>query len=59
LAPEYRMPCIALFLVLFFTNGVIFHQSNLLFVLFMAGKKQLSGIVDDEVIRQRGLPARG
>jgi hypothetical protein len=55
------MPCIALFLVLFFTNGVIFHQSNLLFVLFMAGKRQkeLSGILDNEVIRQRGLPARG
>ena len=61
LDPEYRMPCIALFLVLFVTNGVIFHQSNLLFVLFMAGKRQkeLSGIMDDEVIRQRGLPARG
>ncbi|MBR1192729.1 hypothetical protein [Bradyrhizobium sp. AUGA SZCCT0160] len=61
LDPEYRMPCIALFLVLFVTNGVIFHQSNLLFVLFMAGKRQkeLSGNVVDEVIRQRGLPARG
>ncbi|MBR1144593.1 hypothetical protein [Bradyrhizobium sp. AUGA SZCCT0431] len=61
LDPEYRMPCIALFLVLFFTNGVIFHQSNLLFVLFMAGKRQkeLSGVVVDEVIRQPGLPARG
>src|ERR1700730_4825976 len=57
LDPEYRMPCVALFLVLFFTNGVVFHQSNLLFLLFMAGKaqqKQLSGIVGDEVIRQRG-----
>jgi hypothetical protein len=40
LDPEYRMPCVALFLVLFFTNGVVFHQSNLLFVLFMAGKAQ-------------------
>jgi len=62
LDPEYRMPCVALFLVLFFTNGVVFHQSNLLFVLFMAGKaqqKELSGIVGDEVIKRRGLPARG
>src|SRR6202022_2927771 len=40
LDPEYRIPCVALFLVLFFTNGVVFHQSNLLFVLFMAGKAQ-------------------
>jgi len=59
---EYRMPCVALFLVLFFTNGVVFHQSNLLFVLFMAGKvpqNELRGILDDEVIRRRGLPARG
>jgi hypothetical protein len=63
LDPRYRMQCVGLFLVLFFTNGVVFHQSNLLFLLFMAGKaqqrQQLSGIVDDEVIRQRGLPARG
>jgi hypothetical protein len=62
LAPEYRMPCVALFLVLFFTNGVVFHQSNLLFVLFMAGKeqqKQLSEFVSDELIKRRGLPARG
>lgn len=59
---EYRMPCVALFLALFFTNGVVFHQSNLLFVLFMAGKvpqNELGGILDDEVIRRRGLPARG
>jgi hypothetical protein len=59
---EYRMSCVALFLVLFFTNGVVFHQSNLLFLLFMAGKaeqKQPRGILNDEVIRQRGLPARG
>jgi hypothetical protein len=59
---EYRMPCVALFLALFFTNGVVFHQSNLLFVLFMAGKvpqNELRGILGDEVIRRRGLPARG
>ena len=61
---QYRMQCVGLFLVLFFTNGVVFHQSNLLFLLFMAGKaqqqrQQLSGIVDDEVIGRRGLPARG
>lgn len=61
LDPEYRMPCIALFLVLFVTNGVIFHQSNLLFVLFMAGKrlKEPSEILDGEMVRQRGLPAHG
>jgi len=61
LDPQYRMPCVAMFVVLFFTNGVVFHQSNLLFVLFMAGKapqKQPSGIWSDEVIR-RSLPARG
>ena len=60
LDPEYRMPCVALFLVLFFTNGVVFHQSNLLFALFMAGKapqKELRGILGDEVIS--GSPARG
>lgn len=48
LDPDYRMPCVGLFLVLFATNGVVFHQSNLLFLLFMAGKvqqKQLSGDV--------------
>jgi hypothetical protein len=48
LEPEYRMACVAVFLVLFFTNGVVFHQSNLLFLLFMAGnaqQKQLSGNV--------------
>ena len=61
---QYRMQCVGLFLVLFFTNGVVFHQSNLLFLLFMAGKapqqqRQLSGILDDEVIRRRGLPAPG
>jgi len=59
---EYRMSCAALFLVLFFTNGVVFHQSDLLFLLFMAGKaeqKQPRGILNDEVIRERGLPARG
>jgi hypothetical protein len=64
LDPQYRMQCVGLFLVLFFTNGVVFHQSNLLFLLFMAGKAQqqrqlASGILDDEVIRQRGLPTRG
>jgi hypothetical protein len=62
LDPKYRMPCVGLFLVLFFTNGVVFHQSNLLFLLFMTGKaqqQQLSGILDDEVIRRLGLPARG
>ncbi|WP_210184080.1 hypothetical protein [Bradyrhizobium centrolobii] len=62
LDPEYRMPCVACFLVLFFTNGVVFHQSNLSFLLFMAGKapqKQLRGILGDEVVRRRGLPARG
>jgi len=55
---EYRIPCVALFLMLFFTNGVVFHQSNLLFLLFMAGKarQQQLGILDDELIRQRGLP---
>lgn len=60
LDPKYRMPCVGLFLVLFFTNGVVFHQSNLLFLLFMAGKarqQELRGIVNDEVIRRRGLPA--
>ena len=61
---QYKMQCVGLFLVLFFTNGVVFHQSNLLFLLFMAGKaqqqrQQLSGVVDDEVIGRRGLPARG
>jgi hypothetical protein len=58
LHPDYRMPCAALFLVLFSTNGVVFHQSNLLFLLFMAGKaqqKELSGIPGDEVIKRRGL----
>ncbi|WP_065752151.1 O-antigen ligase family protein [Bradyrhizobium paxllaeri] len=62
LEAEYRMPCVALFLVLFFTNGVVFHQSNLLFVLFMAGKaqqKELSESLVDEMIKPRGLPARG
>jgi hypothetical protein len=62
LHPEYRMSCVALFLMLFFTNGVVFHQSNLLFLLFMAGKarqQQPSGISDDELISQPGLPARG
>ncbi|MEH2609786.1 hypothetical protein [Bradyrhizobium sp. AZCC 1693] len=62
LDPEYRMPCVALFLVLFFTNGVVFHQSNLLFLLYMAGKAQqqeLYGVVRNEVIRRPGLPARG
>ena len=59
---EYRMSCIALFLVLFFTNGVVFHQSNLLFLLFMVGKArelQLSGVLDDELMGQRGLPTNG
>lgn len=59
---EYRMSCVALFLVLFITNGVVFHQSNLLFLLFMAGKareQQLSGVLGDELIPQRGLPANG
>ncbi|KRR16787.1 hypothetical protein CQ14_14455 [Bradyrhizobium lablabi] len=61
LDPEYRMSCVALFLVLFFTNGVVFHQSNLLFLLFMAGKAQqmeLSGVFRNEAIRRPGLPAR-
>lgn len=40
LDPKYRMQCVGLFLVLFFTNGVVFHQSNLLFLLFVAGKAQ-------------------
>jgi hypothetical protein len=40
LDPEYRMPCVVLFLMLFFANGVVFHQSNLLFVLFVAGRAQ-------------------
>ena len=59
---EYRMSCVALFLVLFFTNGVVFHQSNLLFLLFMAGKareQQVSRVLDDELVGQRGLPAKG
>ena len=59
---EYRMSCAALFLVLFFTNGVVFHQSDLLFLLFMAGKaeqKQPRGILNDELIGERSLPARG
>ncbi|WP_439392905.1 hypothetical protein ACRQ5Q_26925 [Bradyrhizobium sp. PMVTL-01] len=61
LDPKYRMACVGLFLVLFFTNGVVFHQSNLLLLLFMAGKpqRQLRGIQDDEPIRRRGLPAIG
>lgn len=62
LCPEYRMPCVALFIVLFVTNGVVFHQSNVLFLLFMAGKaqhKQLSGVLGDEMIGRRGLPAPG
>lgn len=59
---EYRTACIVLFLVLFVTNGVVFHQSSLLFVLFMAGKarqREVSGIVRDEAIKRHGLPARG
>ena len=59
---EYRAPCVALFLTLFVTNGVVFHQSNLLFVLFMAGEarqKEVSGIVRREAIKRRGVPAPG
>lgn len=62
LGQEYRMSCVALFLVLFITNGVVFHQSNLLFLLFMAGKareQKLSGVLGDELMPQRGLPANG
>ncbi len=62
LAPEYRGPCVTLFLVLFFTNGVVFHQSNLLFLLFMAGyprQRELYTILDDGMIGQPRLPMRG
>jgi len=61
LDPEYRTACAALFLVLLFTNGVVFHQSNLLFLLFMAGQTQRMprGILDDAAMRQRGLPVHG
>jgi hypothetical protein len=36
-SPIYRLPTIALFLVLFVTNGVIFHQSNILLMLYFSG----------------------
>lgn len=49
LHPDYRMPCVGLFLVLFATNGVVFHQSNLLFLLFMAGEVQQKQLSGDEV----------
>lgn len=62
LHPVYRAPCVALFLTLLVTNGVVFHQSNLLFVLFMAGearRNEVPGIVRSEEIKRRGLPAPG
>jgi hypothetical protein len=38
--PRYRIACIMLFLVLFVTNGVVFHQSNVLFMLYLAGVRR-------------------
>ena len=38
LVKPYRVACILLFIILFLTNGVIFHQSNILFVLFGGNK---------------------
>jgi hypothetical protein len=41
LESAYRAPCIILFLTLFLTNGVIFHQSNVLLLLFVAGRSRV------------------
>jgi O-antigen ligase len=40
IASAYRLPATMLFLVLFATNGVVFHQSNILFVLYFAGSSR-------------------
>jgi O-antigen ligase len=40
IAPAYRVPTIALFLVLFLTNGVVFHQSNIIFLIYFMGINQ-------------------
>jgi O-antigen ligase len=42
--PAFRVPHIVFFAVLFLTNGVIFHQSNILFLLFMAGRTSAAAV---------------
>jgi hypothetical protein len=40
LEPPFRGPAIILFTTLFLTNGVVFHQSNVLFMLFFQGARR-------------------
>jgi hypothetical protein len=40
ISDQYRTSCIILFAILFLTNGVVFHQSNVLFLLFMSGQRR-------------------
>jgi hypothetical protein len=38
LDPAYKLPCSVLILTLFLTGGIVFHQSNIIFLLYMAGR---------------------
>jgi O-antigen ligase len=49
IAPAYRVSTIVLFLVLFLTNGVVFHQSNIIFLIYFMGMKHAQA-------RKRPLP---
>lgn len=40
LEPKFRLAVTFYFIVVFFTNGILFHQSNVLFVLYLMTKKK-------------------
>jgi O-antigen ligase len=44
LEPRYRSVITFYFIFVFFTNGILFHQSNILFVLYLKSNKKVNNV---------------